>query len=108
MKDGEKLKHVKAAGFITEYADQIVGVCYGVGEAARVSLTFGRDQILIPHETFRESSPGLLTTQVESDDFNLERVDYANFMMDLDAATRLRDMLSKVIDGALEQPTQTK
>lgn len=103
MRNGEKLVHEKAAGYVSEYADQVVGVAFGAGADAKVSLTFGRDKISIPHETFVEVAPGQIQTQVGEDDFSLVRVDIANIVMDLGAAIRLRDMLNSVIENASNQ-----
>nr|WP_315436034.1 hypothetical protein [uncultured Pseudomonas sp.] len=97
---GDKLAHVKAPGFINEEADQSVGFVFGPPDEPRISLTFGRDKMTIVEEVYVEASKGLFRPQPHNDGFYLERVDFGTFTMRVEAAIRLRAMLTDLIDKA--------
>ncbi|MDH0120818.1 hypothetical protein N7325_13450 [Stutzerimonas stutzeri] len=98
--DGDKLHHIKDPRFIHEYADQVLGIGFASANEPKVSLTFGRDLMDVEYETFREVHPGVFQTVAEGDGLSPKRIDFATFTMSLDAASRLRDLLTQMIEKA--------
>ncbi|MBH3440502.1 hypothetical protein [Pseudomonas luteola] len=100
FKDGGKLTHIRAENFINEPIDQFVAVSYASGNEPKISITFGRDEMLVNHETFREISPNsnLFRTEVSDNDYMVKRIDLANLTISIETAKRLRDLLNEMIE----------
>ncbi|WP_434774739.1 hypothetical protein [Pseudomonas oryzihabitans] len=99
--DGGTLPHSRSEKFINEPADQFVAVTYQAGGEPKISITFGRDELIVNQEVFREMHPGstMFRTEVTEEDFEVSRIDFANVTMSHEVARRLRDLLSYLIDG---------
>lgn len=102
IREGGKLNHKRAEGFINEPVDQFVGVAFQSADQIKISVTFGRDEMVIDTETFRELAPGAGAFRSEAgpEDFTLTRLDFANLVMSLRTAERLRNMLTDILNNA--------
>lgn len=100
IKAGGKLVHVPAPGYINEIVDQLVGLTYHSAGEVRFSMTFGRDLLKLHQETLHEVGAGLYQAQATPEDYELTRLDFATFTMNLGAAMRFRDALNQMIDAA--------
>jgi hypothetical protein len=103
MIEGEKLPHIQAPNFISEYADQIVGIGFGTGSESKVSLNFGRERIDILNETLKEISPGEFQSVIDRSNFSVTRQDFATISMSIEAAKRLAEVLAQIISAPQHQ-----
>ena len=100
IKDGEKLLHIQAPNYVNEFVDQVVGLGMQAGDE-KFAITFGRDQLQVIHETYKVISETAYQTGLHEDGFTVSRLDFATLTMSVGTATRLRDMLSDMINNAI-------
>lgn len=103
IQNGQKLLHIQAPNYVNEFVDQVVGLGMQAGDE-KFAITFGRDQLQVTHETYKVISENAYQTLLNEDGFTVNRLDFATLTMSIGTATRLRDMLTDMINNAV--PTQ--